>query len=257
MKLSFSALKTFRECHFRYHLRYNRGLSTKPRPLAQSSRALHGALHFFHQSLQPKNEEASAQPSLNTLLTYFKGYYDNPTRPLTKEQYEEGKAILTRYWDAHRGQFPTPYLLEEKFIVHVGPFLLSGRFDRADATPEGYELLDYKLSSPRTILIPDPLQLDVYALGFHVKTEEEAKKLSFYYLRSGQKESLEADELKASQARVRAVCHDISREQEFQPTEGAWCSTCDFQEFCPVRAKTPRPVPKTGRGMQLGLNFGE
>jgi RecB family exonuclease len=41
---------------------------------------------------------------------------------------------------------PPPYLLEEKFTLHVGPFLLAGRFDRVDITPEGYEILDYKLS---------------------------------------------------------------------------------------------------------------
>jgi len=27
MNLSYTALKTFQECHFRYHLRYDRGLA--------------------------------------------------------------------------------------------------------------------------------------------------------------------------------------------------------------------------------------
>lgn len=56
MKLSYTALKTFQQCHFRYHLRYDRGLASRPRPAAQSSRALHGALHLFHQGL--KNQQA-------------------------------------------------------------------------------------------------------------------------------------------------------------------------------------------------------
>jgi RecB family exonuclease len=259
MKLSYTALKTFKECHFRYHLRYDRGLASRPRPAAQSSRALHGALHLFHQGL--KNQQAAkdalflpAAISLDTLLSYFKGYYDNPTQPLTESQYREGRALLTRYWEAHRGQFPTPYLLEEKFSLHVGPFLLAGRFDRVDITPEGYEIIDYKLSH-RSPMPPDPLQLDVYQLGFHAKTGEVAKKLSFYYLRSGQKESVEADELTAAHARARALCRDVSREQEFRPHEGAWCASCDFQEFCPAKAKSPRPVPAGGRARQLGFDF--
>lgn len=259
MKLSYTALKTFRDCCFRYHLRYQRGLPTRPRPAARSSRALHGALHLFHHGL--KNQGAgqvaifpASAVSLNTLLAHFKGYYDNPTRPLTKEQYEEGKAILTRYWEAHRGQFSTPYLLEEKFDLHIGPFLLAGRFDRVDETPAGYEIIDYKLSH-RSLLPPDPLQLDVYQLGFHAKTGEEAKKLSFYYLRMGEKESIEADELKAAQSRVRALCRDVSREQEFLPHEGAWCSTCDFQEFCPAKGKKPKPLPPSRRETQLGFDF--
>jgi hypothetical protein len=192
--------------------------------------------------------------SLETLLTHFKGYYDNPTRPLTESQYQEGRALLTRYWEAHRGQFPTPYLLEEQFTLHVGPFFLGGRFDRVDEIGDGYEIIDYKLSH-RSLLPPEPLQLDVYQLGFHARTGEEARKLSFYYLKAGQKESVEADELQASQARVRALCRDISREQEFRPHEGVWCTSCDFQEFCPAKARNPRPVPRTGRGTQLGLDF--
>lgn len=259
MKLSYTALKTFQQCHFRYHLRYNRGLANKPRPTAQSSRALHGALHLFHQGLKSQSgQDAALFPqtavSLETLLAYFKGYYDNPTRPLSESQYREGREILTRYWEAHRGRFPTPYLLEEKFSLHVGSFILAGRFDRVDELPDGYEIIDYKLAH-KNLLPPDPLQLDVYQLGFHAKTGETAKKLSFYLLRSGQKESLEADELPASQSRVRALCRDVSREQEFRPHEGAWCTNCDFQEFCPAKARNPRTVPASARAQQLGLNF--
>jgi len=257
VKLSYSALNTFRQCHFRYHLRYQRGLPSRPRPVAQSSRALHGALHLFHQGLQQAKGDAlfpTAPVSLETLLAHFKGYYDNPLRPLTEQQYQEGRALLTRYWEAHRGHFPLPYLLEEKFTLHVGPFLLAGRFDRVDETSEGYEIIDYKLS-PHSPTPPDPLQLDVYQLGFHEKTGQAARKLSFYYLRSGQKESREADELSAAQARVRGLCRDISSEQEFQPHEGAWCTSCDFQEFCPAKARNPRPLPARGRAQQLGFDF--
>ena len=259
MTLSYTALKTFSDCHFRYHLRYNRGLPSRPRPAAQSSRALHGALHLFHQGLKNQQRETSAlfpaeARSLATLLAHLKGYYDNPTRPLTESQYEEGRALLTRYWEAYRGQFPLPYLLEENFRLHVGPFVLTGRFDRVDDTQEGYEIIDYKLSH-RSPVLPDPLQLDVYQLGFHALTGEEAKRLSFYYLRSGQKESIEADRPAAAQARIRALCRDISREQEFQPHEGAWCATCDFQEFCPAKARNPKPVPAKVRARQLGFDF--
>jgi RecB family exonuclease len=258
MKLSYTALKTFRDCNFHYHLRYNRGLPSRPRPAAQSSRALHGALHLFHQGLKQQTNDTAMFPSpalsLETLLVHFKGYYDNPTRPLTEAQYKEGRELLTRYWQANRGQFPTPYLLEEAFKLHVGPFLMAGRFDRVDDTPDGYEIIDYKLSH-RSPVPPEPLQLDIYQLGFHAKTGQEAKKLSFYYLRLGEKESVAADKLTTAQTRVRALCRDISREQEFRPHEGAWCSTCDFQEFCPAKTRNPRPVPATGRATQLGFDF--
>ncbi len=75
MPLSYTALKTFRDCHFRYYLRYDRGLPSRPRPAAQSSRALHGALHLFHQGLKrPAGENALFPPaaiSLDTLLRFW------------------------------------------------------------------------------------------------------------------------------------------------------------------------------------------
>ncbi len=45
---------------FRYQLRYNRGLASRPRPTAQSSCTLHGALPLFHQNL--KNQQTGADP---------------------------------------------------------------------------------------------------------------------------------------------------------------------------------------------------
>jgi len=254
MKLSYTALKTFQQCHFHYHLRYHRGLPSRPRPTAQSSRALHGALHLFHRELQHPRQEGTEPGSLASLLAHFQGYADNPLRPLTEQQVHEARTLLTRYWEAHRGHFPLPYLLEEKFKVHVGPFLLAGRIDRVDDTAAGYEILDYKLTQ-RSVVAPDPLQLDVYQLGFQAVSGQAAKQVSFYYLRSGQKETVEADVPEAAQARVRAVCRDLSREQAFQPQEGAWCTHCDFQEFCPAKARQPRPLPVQGKLQQLGFNF--
>jgi len=73
MKLSYTALKTFQQYHFRYHLRCGRGLACRPRPAAQSSRIVHGALHLFHQGLksQPAAKDVLFPPpavSLETLL---------------------------------------------------------------------------------------------------------------------------------------------------------------------------------------------
>ncbi len=147
-----------------------------------------------------------------------------------------------------------PYLLEEPFTLHVGSFVLAGHFDRVDITPEGYEIIDYKLS-PRNPIVPEPLQFDVYQLGFHAKTGEEAAKLSFYYLRLAKKESVEKDDLEAARARVRVLCRELSRDQEFHPQEGRWCASCDFQEFCPAKSRNPKPVPTRGRARQLGFDF--
>src|SRR5713101_6940771 len=216
MKLSYTALKTFQQCRFYYRLRYDPGLVNQPWSAVQSSRVFLGTIHLFQQCLQrqqpgEKGLFPQAGASFDTLLSCFKGYDDDPTRPLTESQYQEGRASLTHYRGVHHGQFPTSYLLEEKFTLHVGSLLLASRCDWVDVTPAGYEILDYK--SPHHSLPPShPLQLDVYRLSSHVRTGEVTKKLAFYYLRSWQKESVESDDLTMAQVRVRAPGGDISRE---------------------------------------------
>ncbi len=77
MKLSYAALKTFQQCHFRSHLRYDRGLPSRSRLTAPVSGALHGALHLCHpgplKSQQPEQDSLCSSPavSLEALLLYF------------------------------------------------------------------------------------------------------------------------------------------------------------------------------------------
>lgn len=80
-----------------------------------------------------------------------------------------------------------------------------------------------------------------------------ARKLSFYYLRRGAKESVETDDFNTAHTRVRASGRDIGREQECRPHEGMWCASCDFQEFCPAKARNPRPVPTENRARHWDL----
>ncbi len=249
MRLSYTTLRTFRDCRFRYHLRYHRDLPTRPRPPARISRALHGSLFAFHQALKDQQS-----PTLDTLLDFFKAYCRNPTRPLTEAQSIEGRKLLTRYWDAHHGQFPIPYLLEEPFSFHLGPYVLNGRFDRVDAVGEGYEIIDYKIGG-KNPLPPDPLQLDIYQLALHEHAGKQATALSFYYLRSNTKISLEPDSLEEAHSRVRSVARTLTREQAFPPQEGTWCTTCDYGEFCPAKQQTPKPVPAAQRALQLPFDF--
>jgi hypothetical protein len=55
MNLATTALQTFPHCHFSPHQQDNRGLPSRPRPAAHSSRARHDALYFFHCGLTPQH----------------------------------------------------------------------------------------------------------------------------------------------------------------------------------------------------------
>lgn len=260
MRLSYTALKTFQRCRFAFRLRYHYSLPSRPRPRMQLSQTLHAALAAFHQDLQKHHEGVSRDlnppsGSLETLLVYWDRDGLSPHRLLSNAQYQEGRQLLIRYWEAHGGRFLRPLLVEAPFTFRVGPFRLRGRFDRVDELEDGHEMIDYKLSR-RGSLPPDPLQLYLYQLGLHAETGCTASRLSFYDIRSNRKSTIEAGDPEESAARIRGLCRAISAERRFEPSEGAWCDSCDHQEYCPAMIGHPRPVLAVRRPEQLDLAVG-
>ena len=57
MKLSYSAIRTYLECPFRYRLTYIERLPTRTRPYMKLANALHYTLERFHQGLPKASGE--------------------------------------------------------------------------------------------------------------------------------------------------------------------------------------------------------
>lgn len=260
MRLSYTALKTFQQCRFAFRLRYHCGLSSRPRPRMRLSQAIHAALAAFHQDLQRPHEAIARDQdppsdSLEALLVCWDREGRSPHRLLSTVQYQEGRQLLIRYWEAHGGRFLRPLLVEAPFTFRVGPFRLRGRFDRVDELEDGHEMIDYKLSR-RGLLPPDPLQLHLYQLGLHAETGFTASRLSFYDLRSNRKSTIETCDPEESTARIRGLCRAISAERRFESSEGVWCDSCDHREYCPAMTAHPRLVSAWPRPQQLDLAVG-
>lgn len=256
--LSYSAIRTYLECPFKYRLTYIERLPTRTRPYMKLANALHYTLELFHRNL-------SCDGSLDSLLSYFKAQWGYPPRKFDRGQYEEGKDILRRYYLSHRGDlsaslktgFPSSVLLEERFKFGVGPYRLSGKLDRVDRIRGGYEIIDYK--TPREIPEEmDTLQLDIYQVGFYVLAGKVAGKLSFYYLRQGEKRSIEKDgeNIQRTQQFLSQVAWKMGSDGRLEPRIGRYCQACDFTLYCPGKSRDPAPLPKASRPRQLTLGFG-
>ena len=147
-------------------------------------------------------------------------------------------------------------MLEERFRFGIGPYSLSGKLDRVDRVEGGYEIIDYKTSRqiPEEI---DTLQLDIYQLGFYALTRQVAEKLSFYYLRQGEKRSVEKGEENISRTREH-LCRtawQMGNDGELAPKAGGHCRACAFTPHCPEKSGEPVPLPKPGRPRQLTLGL--
>jgi DNA helicase-2/ATP-dependent DNA helicase PcrA len=78
----------------------------------------------------------------------------------------------------------SPFLIEAPFALVLGRQVVRGRIDAAYATPDGYEVVDWKTSRSQTA---DPLQLAIYRLAVAELTAVplERVRAAFYYVRSG------------------------------------------------------------------------
>ncbi len=247
MSLSYSAIRTYLECPFRYRLTYIERLPTRTRPYMKLANALHYTLELFHRNL-------SREGSLEGLFSLFESQWSYPSGKFDRRQYEEGKGILERYYLSHRGDFPSSVLLEERFKFGIGPYGLSGKLDRVDPVWGGYEIIDYK--TPRDIPEKiDTLQLDIYQLGFYSLTRKVAQRLSFYYLRQGEKRTVEkgGENIQRTQEFLSQVAWQMGSDESLEPKAGKHCRACDFTPYCPDRTQEPVPLPNGGRPRQLTL----
>src|SRR6202023_3807524 len=105
-----------------------------------------------------------------------------------------GRTYLRRAFDA--GDRRKPLLLEQPFSLRVDGLRLTGRMDRVDRHPDGsYEVIDYKTgSAKRATELQRDLQLGVYALAAREVFRFDPLSLSYYYLETSERVTVDKPE---------------------------------------------------------------
>jgi RecB family exonuclease len=76
--------------------------------------------------------------------------------------------------------------LEHKFRLKFGPYLFTGEIDRADETPDGLVVIDYKTGkAPEKMGEVNKEQLLIYQMAAQESLGEKVAKLEYWYLRNG------------------------------------------------------------------------
>jgi len=246
MQLSYSKLRTYRECPLRYRFTYLDRLPRRPRRLFRAARRVHAALMRWLTYAQ------AGAPDWPRAEAAYRAAWGTPDAgpPLGDRDYEEGLAILRAFHEANADRPAQPVFLEHRFTVPLGGHTLVGAIDRVDAHDDGYEVIDYKLHRdlPATADLADDLQLGLY----HVALEEvhgvRPEALTLYFLRHNiarttRRTGEQARELKRW---VALTGDDIAADRRWAPCKGHHCAGCDFRASCPAHTGAPLPA-FTGR----------
>lgn len=270
----------YKECPQKYKFRYVHMLPEKPKYYFAFGSALHSVMEYIYDIKNP------VFPSLQQALDFFtkdwkstsfekKGY---ASAIKEQEGYEEGRRIITSYYQKHQGSFVHPLSVEMKSTVETDGLNLISILDRVDYLGDGkVMILDYKTG--KTVeRAPDQLYMyqKVAEMSPVVKSlvqqadpavkDIKVEKLCFYHLPTLKEMYFErADDKQIFEfwQGVLAVADDI-RAGKFSPTPGEnQCRWCDYRNICPVftgkdytgpgealfaaPAPAPAPAPKTAQ----------
>ncbi|PIV38696.1 MAG: hypothetical protein COS30_00690 [Candidatus Portnoybacteria bacterium CG02_land_8_20_14_3_00_45_8] len=246
MRISYSALETFKRCPLKFKFGYVDKIKTPKRKEAIFGTLLHSALKILH-------EPGLMIPTEEEILKYISDNWD--AKIYTDEQesalaFAQAIKIMKDYYAKN---YPSQFnvvaletLFEAPIQIGQDLHLITGKIDRIDKTPEGlFEVIDYKTSKkmPSQQAVDKDLQLSIYHLGVANRWPSLAKerrpiKVSLYYLRHGEKLSSArtARDLEAITEEAIKSIETIKQAQQavkFDATPNPLCDWCEYQRLCP------------------------
>jgi len=211
-------------------------------PTLTSAAAKFGVL--IHRVLQKFHQHSLEKP---TSLDFLLGLYEQALAALPAIYYPD-QSEVELYREALKGYFKSfvnqdgdCFLIEQPFELSLNGHLISGRVDRVDKLKNGgYELIDYKTgSSNGKNEVKKEIQLAVYALGARKNWQLEPERLTYYFIKTGKKVSLNVAEvdLEATEQLIADALESIIA-GNFAPKEDFFhCQHCDYELICQKRER--------------------
>ncbi|OIP79091.1 MAG: hypothetical protein COT61_04695 [Candidatus Portnoybacteria bacterium CG09_land_8_20_14_0_10_44_13] len=258
MRLSFSALETYKQCPLKFKFREIDKIKVPQTKERFFGSVIHDVLRMLHDTnrLVPPTEEE--------MLQYFgqkwkpEVFVDKQEEPIA---FSLGVKILKNYYAKnYPGQFQIVDL-EARFEAPISDgaetHIIIGIIDRIDKLEDGsFEIIDYKTSKrmPGQKIVDNNLQLVVYHLGAAnrwptILNGGRPVKLSLYYLQHGEKLSTfrAAKQLEEAKEKILLTIDKIKVDissGKFEALPGPLCDWCSYQKYCPLfkhkfKEKTP------------------
>ncbi len=250
MRVSYSALNTYKTCPLKFKLQVLDKIKTP-----KSIEAVFGTL--VHSALNKMFKRTPLYPSLDEIINHFSEKWLEATTTyeddVVKLLFEDGVKLLKNFhkknppWNFNTVELESYFNVEIEDPKNNESHTLAGIMDRVDKDPKSdvYEIIDYKTAKrmPSQDMINSDLQLSIYHLGLakkwpHIKPEN--IKLSLYFLKHNEKIETQRtlSDLEKTKERVLKIINEIDTlvkdEKEFIPTPSALCDWCGYQKMCPM-----------------------
>lgn len=245
MRISYSALETYRNCPLKY--RY-KTIDKLKEP--KSKEAVFGTL--VHSTMKFAYDPALIPPTLDQSIDHFSRGWNSEIWENELEEraaFAQGIEMIQKYYRNNDPKDATIVALESNFSLEIANphkpeeiHTIRGIIDRIDKTENGYEIIDYKTSKkmPSQDFVDSNLQLSIYLKAFLTRYPKEADNISnitvsLYFLKHGVKLSSTRtiEDLQQVDNLFLEVIGQIE-EGKFEAHVSPLCDWCGFQKVCPM-----------------------
>ncbi len=234
--LSYSQMDAYRICPLRYKYTYVLSVPAAPSHNLSFGITIHDTLRDFH------DKKRFGDVSLDELYKLYEnnwqplGFIDEEHR---QHRFEDGRQLLKKYYERHKDEDKKPLELEKAFNLKINGIKFYGRIDRIDELDGGVEIIDYKTGNTKTQKEVDKDdQVAFYAIAAKEALGLEPKKLTYYFLESGERISTtRTDKQLEDKKKEAAEIVEEIKDGKFEATPGAHCNWCDYKELCPFAYK--------------------
>ncbi len=236
--LSYSQIRTFRDCPLHYKAKYIFKIASPPSAASSFGNTIHQTMKIYHENLR-RGEKPDIQDIFSHCWTP-EGYHNARH---AQGYFNRGVEFLNQYLKSDMAKI-NPVLLEESFTIPLTDKIkIGGKIDRVNLLPGGdIEIVDYK-TSPRQLTVKEAavdLQLSYYALAATLlktpifnKTPDHVR-LSLYYFENQQTVSVCQTVAQLEAARQEIIsCADEIVGSDFRCSNSLICQGhCDYQILC-------------------------
>lgn len=252
-RFSYSQLKDFETCPLKYKYQYYLKLPVGGSQYLSFGNTVHKVFEdylklfieqtkFSQQDLFGQSKKAPKLPEFEVLEKLYEKNWVDEWYDSKKEKelfFKQGKEMLKKFYDQSLTTMPRPKYIEQSFFLFLGNYKLVGRIDRADETPEGLLIYDYKTGkAPKRSEKRDIDQLYIYQWAAEEYLKEKVCGLKYWYLREKTEQFLEEElagaekisslkiELTSLMNRItETIQHNLFKEEHKKAKE----HKCDFE----------------------------
>ncbi len=236
MPTSFSDLKYYIDCPYRYLLQQMMGFSPILELAYGYGLQVHNFLNLIHKQWEtepPKVSEVEELIESGFFLRFTRGKpYENMK--------EKAKAIIKTYIEEYGHEFPLNLETEKPFELILGGALISGtidliqKIDPVSNEIKDVSILDYK-TEKETLETKEAirLQLRLYALAGDKSLGLNPQKAKVHYLTDNFRQEIDIsqDKLEQTKSVITGVIESI-KDGIFSCSKGSGCKSCDVRYVC-------------------------